>query len=52
LAFHGEEIYERFFKIFQLEFIPIESTLSEIDQVQWGVTQKMEAISVDDIELL
>jgi hypothetical protein len=52
LAFHGEEIYEKFFKIFQLEFIPIESTLSEIDQVQWGVTQKMEAISVDDIELL
>lgn len=36
LAFHNIEIYDKFFSLFNLEYVPIEDTLAEIDSVVWG----------------
>jgi hypothetical protein len=46
LAFHTIELYDKFFEIFKLEYISIETTLSEIDNVVWGSVESVPTIDL------
>ena len=42
LAFHSQDLYDQFFILFNVDYIPIEQTLSEIEKVDWSTTQTFE----------